>query len=222
MTMKCLFGRGLCVHGLAIAAMVLSFTPARGDEREEIQAKIKALKQESMELQANGKAELAEAKVRQAKELQEAFRREVAARENKERQRAADAGKGERKVDHPMALERVERMAQRLRHVREAAEHLKAAEMHDIAHDMMQRAEAMERELVHAKETLARRMEEQPKAKEGDRERSDMEQHLRGMQEEWTNQFRRSREENEQLRREVHELSAQLARIAEELKKRRD
>jgi len=54
--------------------------------------------------------------------------------------------------------ERLEMAGRRIKHVRIAAENLMAAEMPDIAHELLQRAEGMEREVAAAKEELMRRM----------------------------------------------------------------
>jgi len=87
---------------------------------------------------------------------------------------AAVAGKGGHDVP-PEFRERVEKLeltGRKIRHIRMAAENLQAAEMPDMAHELMTRAENMERELVHAKEELMVQMKhrEEPKkpGKDGD------------------------------------------------------
>lgn len=73
----------------------------------------------------------------------------------------AEAGKPEKKPELTPELreqaERLEMAARRVKHVRTAAENLMAAEMPDMAHELMQRAEGMERELAVAKEQLMHR-----------------------------------------------------------------
>lgn len=100
-----------------------------------------------------------------------------------------DAGK-----QRPEFREQVEKLkiaSRRIRHLRVAAENLEMAEMHDVAHQVMEKAEAMEREVQQAKERMAAEMREgQP-----DRER-------RG-----TDVERELREEIERLRDEVRRLS---------------
>ena len=72
-----------------------------------------------------------------------------------------DAGQLEKKPELSPELreqaERLEMAARRVKHVRTAAENLMAAEMPDMAHELMQRAEGMERELAAAKEQLMHR-----------------------------------------------------------------
>ena len=72
-----------------------------------------------------------------------------------------DAGQLEKKPELSPELreqaERLEMAARRVKHVRIAAENLMAAEMPDMAHELMQRAEGMERELAAAKEQLMHR-----------------------------------------------------------------
>lgn len=72
-----------------------------------------------------------------------------------------EAGKPEQKPELSPELreqaERLEMAARRVRHVRVAAENLMAAEMPDMARELMQRAEGMERELAAAKEQLMQR-----------------------------------------------------------------
>ncbi len=86
---------------------------------------------------------------------------------------------------------KIEMGMRRVRHLRVAAENLKMAEMHDMAMELMKKAEAMEREVVAHKERIAGefgmrggkpRMEELPAA------------------------MRELREENERLRAELNEL----------------
>lgn len=55
-------------------------------------------------------------------------------------------------------VEKLEHANRRVRHIRVAAENLKAAEMHDMAHDLMQKAEVLEREIHAAREGLEREM----------------------------------------------------------------
>lgn len=54
--------------------------------------------------------------------------------------------------------EKLEATARRIQHLRAAAEHLKLAEAHDLAHQLMEKAEGMERELREGKQRLAEQM----------------------------------------------------------------
>jgi hypothetical protein len=54
--------------------------------------------------------------------------------------------------------EKLEATARRLQHLRAAAEHLKLAEAHDLAHQSMEKAKGMEREIREGKQRLAEQM----------------------------------------------------------------
>ena len=76
----------------------------------------------------------------------------------------------------------------RIHHIRVAAENLKIAEAHDLAHQLMEKAEAMEREVQEGKKRLASEMQ---KSHDGEHE---------------PNGVRELKEEMERLRAEVREL----------------
>jgi hypothetical protein len=94
--------------------------------------------------------------------------------------------------------EKLEILARQIRHVMVAAENLAAAEMHDLAHELRQKAEAMERELVAGKEQLMARAQRRksPLSDNPGRE------------------LQALREENQQLQRKLRELSERLERGA--------
>ncbi len=98
--------------------------------------------------------------------------------------------KSEIPPQHREHAEKLEQASRRIRHVRMAAENLKAAEMHDMAHELMNRAEAMEKELHAAKEELAHAMEASMKAHRP----------------EVGDEIHQLRNENEHLRSELNEL----------------
>jgi DNA repair exonuclease SbcCD ATPase subunit len=56
--------------------------------------------------------------------------------------------------------EKLEIASRRIHHMRVAAQNLKMAEMHDVAHKIMEQAEAMERDVQEAKQRLAEAMHE--------------------------------------------------------------
>ena len=91
--------------------------------------------------------------------------------------------------------ERLEVLAHHIKHVRTAAESLKAAEMHDLAHELGQRAEAMERELAHAKQELMQQIQPNKSARP---EPGSAERELNAL-----------REENQALQKKLRELSEQ-------------
>jgi protein tyrosine phosphatase (PTP) superfamily phosphohydrolase (DUF442 family) len=93
--------------------------------------------------------------------------------------------------------EAIEAATKRIEHVRVAAKNLKAAEMHDMAAQLMERVEVMEREVQEAKQRLAAEMRG-PQHEPGDRGFARVERELR--------------EEIEKLRDELHELREHLKR----------
>lgn len=56
--------------------------------------------------------------------------------------------------------EKLEFTSRRIHHIRVAAENLKKAEVHDLAHQLMEKADVMEREVQEAKQRLAAEMHE--------------------------------------------------------------
>lgn len=94
-------------------------------------------------------------------------------------------------------------MAERVQHVRIAAENLKAAEMHDMAHELMEKAEHMEREVHELKAGLAKEMNSVKGNPEpnGDDELQDL------------------RAQNKQLQRELQELRDVLEKMKQERKR---
>ena len=68
------------------------------------------------------------------------------------------AEKGEHRPEFRAQIEKLERAGQRLHHLRVAAEHLKLAEEHDLAHKLMTKAEDIERDVHAAKLRLSAEM----------------------------------------------------------------
>jgi len=71
---------------------------------------------------------------------------------------ARHAGHGEPPPEFRAQAEKLEIAGRRIHHLRVAAENLKMAEMHDLAHKLMEQAEAMERDVHEAKQRLAAEM----------------------------------------------------------------
>jgi len=71
---------------------------------------------------------------------------------------AHHAGHGEVPSEFRAQAEKLEIAGRRIHHLRVAAENLKMAEMHDLAHKLMEQAEGMERDVQAAKERLAEEM----------------------------------------------------------------
>lgn len=97
--------------------------------------------------------------------------------------------------------EEIEKVSRRIHHMRVAAENLEAAELHDLAHEVTQSAEKLEREVQAAKEEIVRAMKR-------DGEHRDHEP---------DGEIRRLQAENEGLRNELRELRE----VVEHLKKER-
>jgi hypothetical protein len=98
------------------------------------------------------------------------------------------AGKAELPPEYRPQAERLEAVARRIHHIRVAAENLKLAEAHDLAHQLMEKAEGMERELKEGKQRLAAEMQKIQGVKDGPEIGRDL------------------RAENERLRSEIKEL----------------
>jgi hypothetical protein len=89
---------------------------------------------------------------------------------------------------------KIEEAARRLRHIRVAAENLKAAGIHDVAIKLTEQADKMERDIGAAKEQLARQMD-----RPGGPDPRDAE-------------IRELRKQNERLQEEIRELRQKLER----------
>ena len=68
---------------------------------------------------------------------------------------AHHAGHGKLPPEFHAQAEKLEAASRRINHLRVAAENLKMAEAHDLAHQLMEKAEAMEREVQEGKKRLA-------------------------------------------------------------------
>lgn len=103
---------------------------------------------------------------------------------------AQHAEKDDHRPEFRAQIEKLERVGQRLHHLRVAAEHLKLAEEHDLAHKLMEKAEDIERDVHAAKLRLAAEMH------------ADSEHHEAGS----PDLVAKLKEENERLRAELREL----------------
>lgn len=73
---------------------------------------------------------------------------------------AHPADRGEHRPEFQAQVEKLAVASRRIQHLRIAAENLKLAEEHDLAHKLMEQAEAMERDVQKAKQRLAAEMNE--------------------------------------------------------------
>jgi len=114
----------------------------------------------------------------------------------------------------PSGMERLEAVARRIAHLRQAAEHLKQAEAPELAADLMKKAEAMEHKLREAKERMAEEAAERERQESSPRKAPEAES--RGRERSGgADPMRKLMAEIESLRAEVREL-----RQAVESKKR--
>ncbi len=72
---------------------------------------------------------------------------------------ARQSGKPEFPPEFRAQAEKLEAAARRIQHIRVAAENLKLAEAHDLAYELMEKAEVMERELQEGKQRLTAEMQ---------------------------------------------------------------
>ena len=111
---------------------------------------------------------------------------------------------------------------QQVQHLRIASEHLKLAGMHDMAMDLMRRAEDIEQDLRNAKEKMAEQMrgpKDQPQRDQPQRDQPQRDQPQRDRPEA---RGKSVEAQLEQLRNENRELRMMVERIAQELRKDRD
>jgi phage shock protein A len=97
----------------------------------------------------------------------------------------------------PEAMAKLEEMGRRIKHFRTAAENLREAGAHDVAKELMEKAEHMEREAREAKMRLTKEGDDRPGPKMGP---------LAGPLQEMREQIERLRAELNELRQRVKEL----------------
>ena len=149
------------------------------------------LKQRLKELRAEReRAEFGDAPEHEKNELRE----QIGQTERKLAQVLEHGHRGEITPQFREQVEKLENAARRMQHIRVAAENLMAAEMPDMAHELMKKAEAMEHEIQSAKKELAMAMSEAQEHR-----------HDGGVE--------KLRSENDQLRRELNELREAVERL---------
>ena len=171
----------------------------RASQVDELREKAKAMRKEASALAEKGNKEQAEKLEKESVKLLEAAERME--RKDKERGEKKDRPdidkevrtlkdrlKAELPPEYRPQAERLEAVARRIHHIRVAAENLKLAEAHDLAHQLMEKAEGMERELREGKQRLAAEMQKLQGVKDGPEIVRDL------------------RAENERLRSEINEL----------------
>ena len=166
-----------------LMARAMELSGKKGADHGSEYPDIAHLKERLQDLRAaREKAEAAKAPEQEIRELRE----QISGTERKLGELMKHHQKPEIPPQHREHVEKLEQTARRIKHVRMAAENLKAAEMHDMAHELLNRAEAMENELHAAKEELAHAMKAHGPEK--------------------GEEIHKLRKENEHLRSELNEL----------------
>ncbi|MFO1000398.1 MAG: hypothetical protein U0936_08665 [Planctomycetaceae bacterium] len=141
----------------ALMARAMELSGKKGPDHRSENPDIAHLKERLQDLRAaREKAEAAKAPEQEIRELRE----QITGTERKLGELMKRQQKPEIPPQYREHAEKLEQTARRIKHVRVAAENLKAAEMHDMAHELIDRAEAMEKELHAAKEKIAHAMKD--------------------------------------------------------------
>ena len=214
--------------GLIALCTLVSSPWSYGDEREELKLRIIELKKHAAQLMEEGRKDKAEGLIREQQELMEKLNRMNSEGPSKGTSKGPSKGHG----PSPEQMEKFARAMQQVQHLRIASEHLKLAGMHDMAMDLMRRAEDIEQDLRNAKEKMAEQMrapKDQPQRDQPQRDQPQRDQPQRDQPQ--RDQPQRDRPEArgksveaqlEQLRNENRELRMMVERIAQELRKDRD
>jgi DNA repair exonuclease SbcCD ATPase subunit len=160
------------------------------DDRPGIDKEVQRLRERLQDLLAKEK-ELREANASE-KELAK-VREQIAGTERELHAiHAHHAGQGKLPPEFHAQAEKLEAASRRIHHLRVAAENLKMAEAHDLAHQLMEKAEGMEREVQDGKKRLAAEVQKVHSQEHG------------------PDVVRKLKEEIERLRAEVKELRQQV------------
>jgi hypothetical protein len=188
------------LSGMILSLLLSCFSGVvRASQVDELREKAKAIRKEASALAEKGNHEQAERLEKESMKLFEAAERME--RKDKERGEKRDRPDIDKEVRFPKdrlkaelppeyrpQAEKLEAIARRIHHIRVAAENLKLAEAHDLAHQLMEKAEGMERELQEGKQRLAAEMQKRQVNNDG------------------LEIVRDLRAENERLRSEINEL----------------
>jgi hypothetical protein len=198
--------------GLIALCTLVSSPWSYGDEREELKLRIVELKKHAAQLMEEGRKDKAEGLIREQQELMEKLNHMNSEGPSKGTSKGTSKGPSKGHGPSPEQMEKFARAMQQVQHLRIASEHLKLAGMHDMAMDLMRRAEDIEQDLRNAKEKMAEQMrapKDQPQRDQPQRERPEARSKSVEVQ-------------LEQLRNENRELRMMVERIAQELRKDRD
>jgi hypothetical protein len=117
-----------------------------GDEREEIKLRIVQIEKQAAQLLKEGRKDKVAGLLREQEELMKTL------------EGMNSQGRFEGRGPSPEQMEKFHKAAEQVHHLRIASEHLKLAGMHDMAGDLMRRAEDIEQDLRNAKEKMAQQM----------------------------------------------------------------
>ena len=204
--------------GLIALCTLVSSPWSYGDEREELKLRIVELKKHAAQLMEEGRKDKAEGLIREQQELMEKLNRMNSEGPSKGTSKGPSKGHG----PSPEQMEKFARAMQQVQHLRIASEHLKLAGMHDMAMDLMRRAEDIEQDLRNAKEKMAEQMrapKDQPQRDQPQRDQPQRDQPQRDRPEA---RGKSVEAQLEQLRNENRELRMMVERIAQELRKDRN
>jgi hypothetical protein len=209
--------------GLIALCTLVSSPWSYGDEREELKLRIVELKKHAAQLMEEGRKDKAEGLIREQQELMEKLNRMNSEGASKGTSKGPSKGHG----PSPEQMEKFARAMQQVQHLRIASEHLKLAGMHDMAMDLMRRAEDIEQDLRNAKEKMAEQMrgpKDQPQRDQPQRDQPQRDQPQRDQPQRERPEARGKSVEAqlEQLRNENRELRMMVERIVQELRKDRD
>ena len=209
--------------GLIALCTLVSSPWSYGDEREELKLRIVELKKHAAQLMEEGRKDKAEGLIREQQELMEKLNRMNSEGASK----GTSKGPSKRHGPSPEQMEKFARAMQQVQHLRIASEHLKLAGMHDMAMDLMRRAEDIEQDLRNAKEKMAEQMrgpKDQPQRDQPQRDQPQRDQPQRDQPQRERPEARGKSVEAqlEQLRNENRELRMMVERIVQELRKDRD
>ena len=170
---------------------------ANADEREEIKLRIVEIKRQAAELFEQGRKDKAQGLLREQEELLKRLD------EMNTQERFEERG------PHPEAMEKLHKAMEQVHHLRVASEHLKHAGMHDMAMDLMRRAEGIEADLRNAKEKMEVRRDhpDRPRPESRAPEKPGPEGFMEHLQ-----------IQIDQLRNENRELRAMVEKIANAMK----
>lgn len=208
--------------GLIALCTLVSSPWSYGDEREELKLRIVELKKHAAQLMEDGRKDKAEGLIREQQELMEKLNRMNSEGASKGTSKGASKGASKGHGPSPEQMEKFARAMQQVQHLRIASEHLKLAGMHDMAMDLMRRAEDIEQDLRNAKEKMAEQMRAPKDQPQRERPQRDQPQRDQPQRERPEARGKSVEAQLEQLRNENRELRMMVERIAQELRKDRD